>query len=68
MNVFFDPTGKHLIISTELGINYYLYSTWKKTKQLAPLKVNKKNRWNKWKNIIIVMPLFHFIYIILFYI
>ncbi|CAO3651138.1 unnamed protein product [Cunninghamella echinulata] len=38
INAFFDPTGRHLIISTELGENYYLFETWKKTKQLSRLK------------------------------
>ncbi|ORZ19894.1 Pep3/Vps18/deep orange family-domain-containing protein [Absidia repens] len=38
ISVFFDPTGRHLIISTEHGENYYLFDNGKKTKNLTRLK------------------------------
>ncbi|KAI8088938.1 Pep3/Vps18/deep orange family-domain-containing protein [Halteromyces radiatus] len=38
VSVFFDPTGRHLILSTEQGENYYLYGNWKKTKVLSRFK------------------------------
>ncbi|KAI8340709.1 Pep3/Vps18/deep orange family-domain-containing protein [Chlamydoabsidia padenii] len=38
ISVFFDPTGRHLILSTEHGENYYLYGNAKKTKHLTRLK------------------------------
>jgi len=37
--IFFDPSGKHLIISLESGDNYYLHARWKKVKALPKLKV-----------------------------
>lgn len=36
---FFDPTGRHLIITTDRGENYYLYEKWQKCKLLKNLKV-----------------------------
>ncbi|KAI9343587.1 Pep3/Vps18/deep orange family-domain-containing protein [Obelidium mucronatum] len=36
--LFIDPMARHLIISTELGDNYYLYRGWKKPKNLAKFK------------------------------
>lgn len=38
--VFFDPTGRHLIITTDHGENFYLYEKWRRTKQLSKLKVS----------------------------
>lgn len=38
--MFFDPTGRHLIITTETGDNYYLFEKWKKAKLLSKIKVN----------------------------
>ena len=38
-NIFFDPTGKHLLISLESGDNFYLNSRWKKVKALPKFKV-----------------------------
>jgi len=37
--MFFDPTGRHLIITTETGDNYYLFAKWKKAKLLSKIKV-----------------------------
>ncbi|KAK9767863.1 tethering complex subunit [Basidiobolus ranarum] len=36
--IFFDPTGKHLLVTTTKGDNYYLHTQWKKSKNLAKLK------------------------------
>ncbi|KAG0340489.1 hypothetical protein BG000_011872, partial [Podila horticola] len=36
--MFFDPTGRHLIITTETGDNYYLFEKWKKAKHLSKIK------------------------------
>lgn len=36
--LFFDPTGRHLIITTDREENYYLYEKWRRTKQLNKLK------------------------------
>ncbi|KAG9017840.1 hypothetical protein FRB93_004651 [Tulasnella sp. JGI-2019a] len=33
--VFLDPTGKHTIITTEQGDNFYCYEGWNKARQLA---------------------------------
>jgi hypothetical protein len=38
-DAFFDPTGRHLIITTDRGENYYLYQKWQKCKPLKHLKV-----------------------------
>ena len=39
--MFLDPTGRHLIITTQSGDNYYLYAKWKKAKLLSKIKVLK---------------------------
>ncbi|RUP49144.1 Pep3/Vps18/deep orange family-domain-containing protein [Jimgerdemannia flammicorona] len=46
--IFFDPTGRHLIVTTEHGENFYLYERWKKAKQLARLKgvIIESIAWN----------------------
>ncbi|KAG0306462.1 hypothetical protein BGZ98_002342 [Dissophora globulifera] len=36
--MFFDPTGRHLIITTKAGDNYYLWWEWKKAKLLPKMK------------------------------
>ncbi|KAJ3023908.1 UNVERIFIED_CONTAM: hypothetical protein HDU68_008416, partial [Siphonaria sp. JEL0065] len=36
--LFLDPFARHLVISTELGDNFYLYRGWKKPKPLAKFK------------------------------
>ncbi|KAJ3071689.1 hypothetical protein HDU98_004948 [Podochytrium sp. JEL0797] len=36
--MFMDPTARHIIISTELGDNFYMYRGWKKPKSLAKFK------------------------------
>lgn len=47
MRLFFDPTGRHLILSTGLE-TYYLYSEWRQAKQLGPkLKDITAVAWNK---------------------
>ena len=38
--IFFDPTGRHLLITTEQGENYYLFEKWKKAKALSKFKVD----------------------------
>ncbi|KAI8059195.1 Pep3/Vps18/deep orange family-domain-containing protein [Gongronella butleri] len=47
--LFFDPTGRHLLITTEHGENYYLYEKWRRTKHLSKLKgiVITSVAWNK---------------------
>ncbi|CAJ0645140.1 10378_t:CDS:10 [Entrophospora sp. SA101] len=43
--IFFDPTGRHLLITTEQGENFYLFvEKWKKAKALTKFKVIG---WNK---------------------
>ncbi|GAB5585428.1 tethering complex subunit [Umbelopsis nana] len=46
---FFDPTGRHLIITTDHGENYYLYEKWQKCKVLKYLKGHTITAvaWNK---------------------
>ncbi|CAE6455564.1 unnamed protein product [Rhizoctonia solani] len=45
--IFLDPSGKHLLITTTQGDNYYLYEGWKKAKQLARLKmIIESVAWN----------------------
>ncbi|KAM3584072.1 tethering complex subunit [Umbelopsis sp. WA50703] len=48
-DAFFDPTGRHLIITTDRGENYYLYQKWQKCKPLKHLKghVITSIAWNK---------------------
>ncbi|KAJ3274967.1 hypothetical protein HK104_003995, partial [Borealophlyctis nickersoniae] len=36
--LFLDPTGRHLLISTESGDNYYLYEKWKKPRILSKFR------------------------------
>ncbi|KAI7896992.1 Pep3/Vps18/deep orange family-domain-containing protein [Mucor mucedo] len=47
--IFFDPTGRHLIITTDHGENYYLYEKWRRTKQLPKFKgvTITSIAWNK---------------------
>ncbi|KAG0294707.1 hypothetical protein BGZ96_000616 [Linnemannia gamsii] len=47
--MFFDPTGRHLIITTETGDNYYLFAKWKKAKLLSKIKgvVIESIAWNR---------------------
>ncbi|KAF9362080.1 hypothetical protein BGX26_004165 [Mortierella sp. AD094] len=47
--MFFDPTGRHLIITTETGDNYYLFAKWKKAKLLSRFKgiVIESIAWNR---------------------
>ncbi|KAG0169863.1 hypothetical protein DFQ28_011330 [Apophysomyces sp. BC1034] len=47
--IFFDPTGRHLIITTDHGENYYLYEKWRRTKPLAKFKgvTISSIAWNK---------------------
>ncbi|KAF9575733.1 hypothetical protein EC968_001923 [Mortierella alpina] len=47
--MFLDPTGRHLIITTESGDNYYLYAKWKKAKLLSKIKgiVIESIAWNR---------------------
>ncbi|KAI8370704.1 Pep3/Vps18/deep orange family-domain-containing protein [Radiomyces spectabilis] len=49
VKIFFDPTGRHLIITTDHGENYYLYEKWRRTKQLSKLKgvTISSIAWNK---------------------
>lgn len=37
--LFLDPTGRHIIVTTDSGDNYYLFQKWRRTKELAKLKV-----------------------------
>ncbi|KAI1305565.1 hypothetical protein EDD11_004922 [Mortierella claussenii] len=47
--MFFDPTGRHLIITTETGDNYYLFAKWKKAKLLSKIKgiIIESIAWNR---------------------
>lgn len=37
--LFLDPTGRHIIVTTDTGDNFYLYQKWRRTKELSKLKV-----------------------------
>lgn len=46
--VFLDPSGRHLIVTSTQGENWYLYKGWKKFKQLKNFKmVIESIAWNK---------------------
>lgn len=46
--IFLDPSGKHLLITTTQGENYYLFEGWKKAKQLGRIKmVIESVAWNE---------------------
>ncbi|OJA16138.1 hypothetical protein AZE42_00083 [Rhizopogon vesiculosus] len=46
--IFLDPSGRHLIITSVQGENWYLYRGWKKPKQLKTFKmVIESIAWNK---------------------
>jgi hypothetical protein len=40
IQLFLDPTGRHIIVTTDTGDNYYLFQKWRRTKELAKLKVS----------------------------
>ncbi|RKP09914.1 Pep3/Vps18/deep orange family-domain-containing protein [Thamnocephalis sphaerospora] len=45
----FDPTGRHALLTTRNGENYYVFAKWKKAKPLAKLRgiVIESIAWNK---------------------
>lgn len=46
--VFLDPSGRHLIVTSTQGENWYLFRGWKKFKQLKSFKmVIESIAWNK---------------------
>lgn len=46
--LFMDPSGKHIIITSIQGENWYLYRSWKKPRQLKSFKmVIESIAWNK---------------------
>lgn len=46
--MFLDPSGRHLIVTSTQGENWYLYRGWKKFKQLKNFKmVIESIAWNK---------------------
>ncbi|OAX44376.1 hypothetical protein K503DRAFT_861432 [Rhizopogon vinicolor AM-OR11-026] len=46
--IFLDPSGRHLIITSVQGENWYLYRGWKKPKQLKTFKmIIESIAWNK---------------------
>lgn len=46
--LFLDPSGRHLIITSTQGENWYLYRGWKKPRQLKSFKmVIESVAWNK---------------------
>ncbi|CAG8471874.1 10031_t:CDS:10 [Dentiscutata erythropus] len=47
--IFFDPTGRHLLITTEQGENFYIFEKWKKAKVLSRFKgiIIESVGWNK---------------------
>ncbi|CAG8443951.1 10866_t:CDS:10 [Ambispora leptoticha] len=51
--IFLDPTGRHLLITTEQGENFYLFKKWKKAKPLSKLKsiIIESVAWNKFTGV-----------------
>ncbi|CAG8467025.1 8972_t:CDS:10 [Ambispora gerdemannii] len=51
--IFLDPTGRHLLITTEQGENFYLFKKWKKAKPLSKLKgiIIESVAWNKFNGV-----------------
>ncbi|KAF9475624.1 DigA protein [Pholiota conissans] len=46
--LFMDPSGRHIIITSTQGENWYLYRTWKKPRQLKGFKmIIESVAWNK---------------------
>lgn len=46
--LFMDPSGRHIIVTSTQGDNWYLYRTWKKPRQLKSFKmVIESVAWNK---------------------
>ncbi|EDR15746.1 uncharacterized protein LACBIDRAFT_228107 [Laccaria bicolor S238N-H82] len=46
--LFMDPSGRHIIITSQQGENWYLFRTWKKPRQLKGFKmVIESVAWNK---------------------
>ncbi|EPQ60538.1 hypothetical protein GLOTRDRAFT_102290 [Gloeophyllum trabeum ATCC 11539] len=46
--IFMDPSGRHIIVTSPQGENWYLYRTWKKPRQLKGFKmVIESIAWNK---------------------
>ncbi|KAI6047775.1 Pep3/Vps18/deep orange family-domain-containing protein [Pisolithus marmoratus] len=46
--IFLDPSGRHLVITSHLGENWYLFRGWKKPKQLKSFKmVIESIAWNE---------------------
>lgn len=46
--IFLDPSGRHLIVTSTQGENWYLYRGWKKPRQLKTLKmVIESIAWNR---------------------
>ncbi|KAF5385477.1 hypothetical protein D9757_005392 [Collybiopsis confluens] len=47
--IFMDPSGKHIIVTSTQGQNWYLYRTWKKPRQLKGFNklVIESIAWNK---------------------
>lgn len=46
--LFMDPSGRHIIITSQQGENWYLYRSWKKPRQLKGFKmVIESIAWNK---------------------
>ncbi|KAI8987094.1 Pep3/Vps18/deep orange family-domain-containing protein [Pilobolus umbonatus] len=52
VELFMDPTGRHIIVTTQHGENYYLFQAWKRTKELVRLKGMRLTSiaWNKLAN------------------
>jgi hypothetical protein len=45
--IFSDPTGKHLLITTEQGDNFYCYEGWQRARQLSKMRlVVESVAWN----------------------
>ncbi|KIJ45146.1 hypothetical protein M422DRAFT_251339 [Sphaerobolus stellatus SS14] len=46
--IFLDPSARHLLITSQQGVNYYLYKGWKKPKPLRSFKmVIESVAWNR---------------------
>lgn len=46
--LFMDPSGRHIVITSASGENWYLYRTWRKPRQLKGFKmVIESIAWNK---------------------
>ncbi|KAI7903291.1 Pep3/Vps18/deep orange family-domain-containing protein [Cokeromyces recurvatus] len=50
IKLFLDPTGRHIIVTSSNGENYYLFHKWRRTKELSKLRdiTITSIAWNKY--------------------